>query len=578
MLSTFDRRIRKLLVKRDLATAEEIDDAIENVGYEIGQDGSSLSEALIDAELIEPEELVSKIALEMNVPPVDLDRVEPNDRALEAINQELASYYHIVPVSKIGNLLTIAVANPFDLQKLDDIRLATECDLRTMVTTEQAISEAIERIYIEEDDEDLMEDLLEDDAHLEYEEEEEEEEDVDLTEITGQASDSKVVQLVNTVIKKALDKGISDIHIEPEEDHIRVRFRKDGVLSTELTPPKRMHAAMVSRIKIMSQLDIAERRQPQDGKFQMKYQGRKIDFRVSILPTVNGEKVVMRILDPSGLALDLEELGFEPQALEHFRKSINEPWGMVLVTGPTGSGKSTTLYSALQELQTPTENVTTVEDPVEYELEGIVQVQVQEAAGLTFAGSLRSILRQDPDTVLVGEIRDLETADIAIKAALTGHLVMSTLHTNDAPSAIARLTDMGVDEVMVASSLNLVSAQRLLRELCEYCKEPVDEMPNEEYLLNVGFTEEELANDPQFFEANGCRRCQAGYDGRFAILETMFLDDDVRKMISDGTTSHDLKRYAIEELDMMTLRRCGLVNVIKGKTSLEEALRVTMSD
>ncbi len=578
MLSTFDRRVRRLLVKRDLATADEIDDVVEETNEEIGEDGVSLSGALIDSGLVEPEDLISKIALEMDVPPVNLDRVQPNEEALEAINQELAEYYDIVPISKIGNLLTIAVANPFDLQKLDDIRLATECDLRTMVSTERAIEEAIERIYSEDEDDEMMEELLEEGEELEFEEEEEEEE-VDLSEISGEgAADSKVVQLVNSIIKKALDKGVSDIHIEPEEDHIRVRYRKDGVLSTELTPPKNMHAAMVSRIKIMSQMDIAERRAPQDGKFQMKYEGRKIDFRVSVLPTVNGEKVVMRILDPSGLALALDDLGFEPQALEHFRKSINEPWGMILVTGPTGSGKSTTLYSALQELQTPEENITTVEDPVEYELEGIVQVQVQEEAGLTFAGSLRSILRQDPDTVLIGEIRDLETADIAIKAALTGHLVMSTLHTNDAPSAIARLTDMGVDEVMVASSLNLVSAQRLLRELCEHCKKPVEDMPDKDYLESIGFEEEELDDDPTFYEAEGCSHCMGGYDGRFAILETMFLDDDVRKMISDGATSHDLKEYAIEELDMLTLRRCGLINVLKGKTSLEEALRVTMSD
>jgi len=580
MLSTFDRRVRKLLVNRDLATAEEIDQVVENGGREIGEDGTSLSEALIDEGLVEPEDLVSKIASEMNVPPVNLERVQPNEEALEAIDEEMANYYEIVPISKIGNLLTIAVANPFDLQKLDDIRLATDCDLRTMVSTDRAIREAIDRIYSEDGmDDEMMEHLLDDEeGNLEYEEEEEGEEEIDLSEITGDASDSKVVQLVNTIIKRGLDKGVSDIHIEPEEDYIRVRFRKDGVLSTELNPPKRMHGAMVSRIKIMSQMDIAERRAPQDGKFKMKYEGRKIDFRVSVLPTVNGEKVVMRILDPSGLALDLEDLGFEPQALEHFRKSINEPWGMILVTGPTGSGKSTTLYSALQELQSPEENITTVEDPVEYELEGIVQVQVQEEAGLTFAGSLRSILRQDPDIVLVGEIRDLETADIAIKAALTGHLVMSTLHTNDAPSAIARLTDMGVDEVMVASSLNLVSAQRLLRELCDHCKEPKDEMPDRDYLLNLGFQEEELDDDPVFYEAKGCSRCMEGYDGRFAILETMYLDDDVRKMISQGATSHDLKEYAIEELDMMTLRRCGLVNAMKGRTSLEETLRVTMAD
>lgn len=580
MLSTFDRRVQKVLVKRDLVSEDEIKNTLEDYDDKIGDEGASLAEVLIDEELVNSGDLISQIALEMNIPPVDLNRVHPNEQALETISEDLAKHYGIAPISKIGNQLTIAVANPFDLQKLDDVRLATECEIRPMVSTEREIQRALQRYYSEDATDGLMQDLIgEEQGDIELEEKEDPDDDrYDLSKLTGQAEESKVVRLVNSIIKQALDKGVSDIHIEPWEEKIRVRFRKDGVLSTALNAPKKMHGAMVSRIKIMSQMDIAERRAPQDGKFQMKYQGRKIDFRVSVLPTVDGEKVVMRILDPSGLALNLDDLGFEPQALEHFRSSINEPWGMILVTGPTGSGKSTTLYSALQELQTPEENVTTVEDPVEYELDGIVQVQVNPEAGLTFAGSLRSILRQDPDIVLVGEIRDLETADIAIKAALTGHLVMSTLHTNDAPSAIARLTDMGVDEVMVASSLNLVSAQRLLRELCDHCKQPKDELPDRGYLRSVGFTEEEIDDEPVLYEANGCDRCIGGYDGRFAILETLFLDDEIRKMISDGATSHELKEYAIEELDMMTLRRCGLVNVLKGKTSLEEALRVTMAD
>ncbi len=579
MLSTFDRRVHKVLVDRNLVSKDDIESTVEKHQTEIGEDGASLAEILIDQNLVDSDVLISQIALEMNIPPVDLQRIQPNEEALETITEQLAEHYQIAPISQIGNQLTVAVANPFDLQKLDDIRLATECEIRPMVSTERQIKEAIKRYYTEDQTDEMMQELInEEDAENMELREKDDEEEFDLAEITGQAEQSKVVRLVNSIIKKALDEGVSDIHIEPWESKIRVRYRKDGVLGTALDAPKSMHAAMVSRVKIMSQMDIAERRAPQDGKFQMKYQGRNIDFRVSVLPTVDGEKVVMRILDPSGLAINLDDLGFEPQALDHFRSSINEPWGMILVTGPTGSGKSTTLYSALQELQTPEENVTTVEDPVEYELDGIVQVQVNPEAGLTFAGSLRSILRQDPDIVLVGEIRDLETADIAIKAALTGHLVMSTLHTNDAPSAIARLSDMGVDEVMVASSLNLVSAQRLLRELCDHCKKPMDELPDRQYLRSVGFTDEEIDDDLVLYEAEGCSRCMAGFNGRFAILETLFLDDDIRKMISDGATSHDLKEYAIEELDMMTLRRCGLVNVKKGKTSLEEVLRVTMSD
>ncbi len=581
MLSTFDRRVQKVVLDRNLATEQEVNEVVDET-EEMGEDGVSLADELVKSGLVNSDELISHIGLEMDIPPVDLERIKPEEEALEAMGVELVSYYNVLPIARANDLLTIAVANPFDLQKLDDIRLVTDCEIQTVVSTERQIQKAIDRFYREDEDEALqtfmdMEMDMEEGEADDLELQEDEQEEVDLSEISEEAGESKVVRLVNTIIKDALEKGVSDIHIEPYEKRIRVRFRKDGVLSTEIEPPKKLHSAMVSRIKIMSDLDIAERRQPQDGKFQMQYEGRKIDFRVSVLPTVHGEKVVLRLLDSSDLGMNLDDLGFEERALNHFREAINQPWGMILVTGPTGSGKSTTLYSAIQEVQTPKENIVTVEDPVEYQVDGIVQTQVEDDQGLTFAKALRSILRQDPDTVLVGEIRDLETADIAVKAALTGHLVLSTLHTNDAASAIARLTDMGVDDFMVSSSVNLVSAQRLMRELCDNCKQPM-EMPDWDFLLRIGFSEEQLSNDPTFYEAVGCDQCLEGYTGRFAILETIKVDEQLRKMILDGASTHALKEYSINELGMLTLRQSALKNVLKGKTSIEESLRVTMAD
>jgi type IV pilus assembly protein PilB len=354
-----------------------------------------------------------------------------------------------------------------------------------------------------------------------------------------------------------------------------VRFRNDGIMRETYSPPRRMLNSLVSRVKIMSNLDIAEKRRPQDGKFQIKIEGRQIDFRVSILPLVHGEKVVMRILDAGNLALSLEVLGFEPQALQHFRDAVTSPYGMLLVTGPTGSGKSTTLYSAVKEVLTDSDNFVTVEDPVEYQLKGVNQVQVNPKAGLTFSGALRSILRQDPDVVMIGEIRDSETIEIAVKAALTGHLVLSTLHTNDAPSTITRMVDMGVDPFMVASSTLLVSAQRLCRRLCPHCKEEVKAPAGR--LLDIGFTEEEVAEDPSVWVAKGCTRCSNGYSGRFAILETLPMTDPIKRIIIEGGSALDIKIRALAD-GMISLRRCAILNAMRGNTSIEEVLRVTLSD
>jgi type IV pilus assembly protein PilB len=356
---------------------------------------------------------------------------------------------------------------------------------------------------------------------------------------------------------------------------IKVRYRVDGRLQDAMEPPKRFQNAMISRLKIMSDLDIAERRKPQDGKFQVKAEGRSIDFRVSVLPTVHGEKVVLRILDGSNLALSLDKLGFEEKALVDFRDAINSPYGMILVTGPTGSGKTTTLYSAVKEIMKPTDNFVTVEDPVEYQMEGINQVQVNTKAGLTFASALRSILRQDPDVVMIGEIRDTETIDIAVKAALTGHLVLSTLHTNDAASTISRMLDMGVDPFMVASSTLLVSAQRLIRRLCTHCRE--EHHVSEARLLELGFTPDEAKKKPTLYSPGGCGRCANGYNGRFALLETLPVSDKIKRMIIGGNSAIEIRNEAMQE-GMITLRRCALLNAARGNTSIEEVLRVTLND
>jgi len=383
------------------------------------------------------------------------------------------------------------------------------------------------------------------------------------------------VKLVNLLIYQAVRDGASDIHLEPFEKKIRVRYRQDGALHETISPPKGMQSAITSRLKIMADLDIAEKRRPQDGKFQMRLDGRNIDFRVSILPTIHGEKVVLRILDSGKLALNLDNLGFEPKALSDFRAAIGAPYGMILVTGPTGSGKSTTLYSALREVMSLEDNIVTVEDPVEYQLDGVNQVPVNVKRGLTFAAALRSILRQDPDIIMIGEIRDTETVEIAVKAALTGHLVLSTLHTNDAPSTVTRMVDMNVDPFMVASATILVSAQRLARSLCKECRKSV-EVPRES-LMKLGAVDEDLAGEYQIYEAVGCTRCVGGYRGRFALLETMPMTEPIKRTVISGGSALDIKAKALEE-NMLTLRRCGLLNALRGRTSIEEVLQVTMAD
>jgi type IV pilus assembly protein PilB len=571
MTGRFDKRIRNLLVKYELVPEAKADEALALATKE----NKSYTDVLLEKNIIDEISLIAGIAQETNLPPLDLTKVEFEEDALKILSQEMATHYVVLPVSKIGTIVTLAVGNPFDILKLDDLRTLTNCELRPIVSTERTIRAVIPKAYNPGHKE--MEQFMDTMANPAVElKEDAEEEEIDVSTLKDDASDSPVIKLVNLTIAQAIKESASDIHIEPFEKTTRVRFRGDGVLRETLSPPKKLHNALISRIKIMAGLDIAERRIPQDGKFQMKIDGRQVDFRVSILPSIHGEKVVMRILDSTGLARSLEALGFEPQALGAFQRAVNASYGMVLVTGPTGSGKSTTLYSAVKEVLCVEDNIVTVEDPVEYQLEGVIQVPVNVKRGLTFAAALRSILRQDPDTVMIGEIRDAETADIAVKAAITGHLVFSTLHTNDSASSITRLIDMGIDSFMVSSSVLLVSAQRLLRKLCESCKAPSDSVPPKEHLLEIGFLPQEI-NGMKLLKPVGCPRCSNGYKGRFAILEALVVDDSIRRMIIEKKSAMDLKAQAIKR-GMLTLRRTALLNAMRGKTSLEEVLRMTMND
>jgi type IV pilus assembly protein PilB len=531
------------------------------------------TEVLVNKGVATEQELVALIAKAANIPPIDLSKLIVNKEVLESVPEEVAREYCIFPVDKIGAIITVAVANPFDVLKLDDIRIITGCQLRLVVSTAEEIEKIRGKGYQRETE--SVDGILGsfDDADVELKETDLEEDSTDLSAISDE--DSPIVKLVNKMILDACNTGASDIHVEPFEKKVVVRYRKDGSMGEVMTLPKRMQNNITSRIKIMSKLDIAEKRKPQDGKFQMKIGNKAIDFRVSILPVVWGEKTVFRILDSSNLALDIKSMGFEPRSLEDYLWACAQPYGMILVTGPTGSGKSTTLYSAVKHIAAPDINLVTVEDPVEYQLEGINQVPVNVKAGLTFSAALRSILRQDPDVVLLGEIRDHETLEIAVKAALTGHQVLSTLHTNDAPSTITRMVDMGMDPFMVASSTLLICAQRLGRKLCANCKKRV-ELPKDA-LLRLGYLEEDFAQPMELYEPVGCPRCNGGYKGRFALLETMRMSEPIKRMIVEKAHIAEIKKQALSE-GMLTLRRCGLLNAARGKTSLQEIEATTMAD
>ncbi|MHC4956187.1 MAG: GspE/PulE family protein [Planctomycetota bacterium] len=572
MSRSFDKRVVRILGDAGVIGADDLAEAQATAAKE----NSPVTEVIVKKGLVEENELLGILADRLRVAPVNLHDFTLDPNVSRTVSEEMATQHHLIPISRIENVLTVAVSNPFDVVVLDQVRNSTGCELRLVLSLEQTIKGAVNDLYKAGAAElEAVMGELDEGGNIEVSEAKANE-DEDLAMLAQAEGESPVIKFVNIMIYQGIKGGVSDIHIEPFERNVRVRFRLDGVCHLAFSPPKNLHNSIVSRIKIMCGLDIAERRRPQDGKFQVKMEGRQVDFRVSVLPTVHGEKVVLRILDGSNLALSLDALGFETTALADFSEAIRASYGMILVTGPTGSGKSTTLYSAVKEIMTEEDNFVTVEDPVEYQLHGVNQVQVSEKRGLTFAGALRSILRQDPDVVMIGEIRDGETIEIAIKAALTGHLVLSTLHTNDAPSTITRMLDMGVDPFMVASATLLVSAQRLARRLCKYCKAPVENPPVER-LLKVGFTQEE-AETAEIFNAVGCPRCNKGYSGRFALLETMPMNEDLKRMIVEGKSAQDLKVASVLDHGMITLRRCAILNSMRGKTSIEEVLRVTMPD
>ena len=560
-------RLGDKLIQAGLITKAQLDKALE----EQKRSGGLIGSNLIKLGYLNEETLLQFLSKQYGFPAIDMSKVEVAPELLRLIPPEVVQKHKVLPVSRAASTLVVATADPTNYLVIDDIKFLTGYNIDVVVAEEGALKEAINRYYDQSASlMDVMNDLQ--DMDLEVVDDEEE---VNLEELEKSTAEAPVVKLVNLILTEAITKLASDIHIEPYEKNFRVRYRIDGVLYEIMNPPLRLKNAIISRIKIMSNLDIAERRLPQDGRIKLKRGGKEMDFRVSVLPTLFGEKIVLRLLDKSALQLDMTKLGFETQALKDFQDAIYMPYGMVLVTGPTGSGKTTTLYSALSDLNKVTSNISTAEDPVEYNLGGINQVQMHEEIGLNFASALRSFLRQDPDIIMVGEIRDFETAEIAIKAALTGHLVLSTLHTNDAPSTIHRLLNMGVEPFLVSSSVNLILAQRLARKICNECKEEVATPPDT--LVDMGMSLE-TAHGTTVYQGKGCDKCNdAGYKGRIALYEVMPLKDELKELILEGASAAEFKRAAREH-GMRTLRESGLQKVLEGVTTVEEVMRVTAAD
>jgi type IV pilus assembly protein PilB len=592
-------RIGELLLKEKRITAEQLQQALNHQK----SNGGKLGYNLVQMGFVKDEEITALLSKQYGVPAINLASFKIDMTIIKLVPTETARKYQIIPLSRSGSTLTIAMTDPTNVFAMDDIKFMTGYTVEPVVASEVAITDAIEKYYpsgkpgadkgakgakpgaagtptgstlemasrgLEElqnslgggaDDVEVLEEMQEISAEA----------------LARQGEDAPVVRLVNVVLMSAIQKGASDIHIEPYEKELRVRYRIDGILYNIMAPPMKFRDAIVSRVKIMSKLDIAEKRLPQDGRIKIRYNEsgdpKEIDFRVSVLPTLFGEKIVLRLLDKDKLMLDMTKLGFEAESLVKFEEAIARPWGMVLVTGPTGSGKTNTLYSSIAKINTPETNIMTAEDPVEFNLAGVNQVQVKESIGLNFAAALRSFLRQDPNIILVGEIRDFETAEIAVKAALTGHLVLSTLHTNDAPSTINRLMNMGIEPFLVASSVHLICAQRLVRRVCSGCKVPHPMPPQS--LVQAGFSQED-ATTVTPMKGNGCDRCNGtGYKGRVGLYEVMEVTEELRELILVGASGLELRRKAIDE-GMITLRHSGLRKVKEGVTTVEEVVRETV--
>jgi len=567
-------RLGELLTKASLITQDQLKEALKMQK----ETGGKLGETLIKLGFVSEEDITECLSQQFGVPSINLAHFEIDGGVIKLIPADVARKYNILPVNKTGATITIAMADPTNVFAMDDIKFMTGYNVEPVVASELGIKAAIDNYYGTTSSLELkkvMEDLQSSEsADLEVLEEEEE---LDIEALQDSAEEAPVVKLVNLILTDAIKRGASDIHIEPYEKEFRVRFRVDGTLYEIMNPPLKLRDAMTSRLKILAKLDISEKRLPQDGRIKLKMKlndkNKELDFRVSVLPTLFGEKIVMRLLDKDNLRLDMTKLGFEAESLAKFEEAIFKPWGMVLVTGPTGSGKTNTLYSALAKVNSPEVNIMTAEDPVEFNLPGINQVQMKEAIGLNFAATLRSFLRQDPNIILVGEIRDFETAEIAIKAALTGHLVLSTLHTNDAPSTINRLMNMGIEPFLVATSVQLIVAQRLARRICGNCKEPVEMAA--QVLMNLGYKKDEVGTFT-VYKGRGCEKCNnTGYKGRVALIEVMTIDDDIRELILSGGTAIDIKRKAAES-GMISLRRSGLIKIKDGVTTIEEVVRETV--
>jgi type IV pilus assembly protein PilB len=561
-------RIAELLVRGGIVTREQLSQAQEKER----ENGSSVTKELVKLGFLTEDALTEFLAKHFGIEKVELNPTEIDEATFNLVPAHLVQKHQIVPLKLLGSNLTIAMADPTELVAINEVKFITGYGVRVVVASPSGIKKALEHRFGGVSYDDVLKKFGDSDMEVIHESD-----DVNLQELQQATMEAPVVTLVNAILADAAKRRASDIHIEPYERAFRVRFRVDGVLHEIMSPPMRLKNPLVSRLKVMAGLDIAERRLTQDGRIKLKMgMSGELDIRVSVLPTLFGEKVVMRLLDKSNLQLDMSKLGFDPHTLADFQEAIHKPYGMILITGPTGSGKSTTLYSALSELNKPEVNISTAEDPVEYNLMGINQVQVREQIGLTFAAALRSFLRQDPDIIMVGEMRDLETAQIGVKAALTGHLVLSTLHTNDAPSTVDRLINMGLEPFLLTSSINLIAAQRLVRKICENCKEPVETSP--EALHNLGVDPAEVSAGFPTFEGRGCGGCnETGYRGRLAIYEIMVMHEPLKDLILRGASTVDLKREAVK-LGMSTLRMSALNKVRAGLTTPAETLRVTDAD
>jgi type IV pilus assembly protein PilB len=561
-------RLGELLVRNKLINEGQLAKALQ----EQKSQGGRIGACLIRLGFISEEELAGFLSRQYGVPSINLTEFEIDPTVIKLVPPEVAQKYQIVPINRAGSTLIAAMSDPSNIFAIDDIKFMTGYNVEVVVATETAIKTAIDRFYDQSASlADVMSDLEDIDLQVV-----DEGDDVDVSELARATEDAPVVKLVNLILTDAIKRKASDIHIEPYEKTFRVRYRIDGVLYEVMKPPMKLKNAITSRIKIMSEMDIAERRLPQDGRIKIKLPGGKdMDYRVNCLPTLFGEKVVLRLLDKSNLQLDMTKLGYEEQALAWFKKEIHKPFGMVLVTGPTGSGKTVSLYSALSELNKITENISTAEDPVEFNFAGINQVQMHEEIGLNFAAALRAFLRQDPDIIMIGEIRDFETAEIGVKAALTGHMVLSTLHTNDAPSTVNRLLNMGIEPFLVASAVNLITAQRLGRRVCSECKVP-EEIPPQA-LIQAGVAEAEV-KEYVCYRAPGCPTCNnTGYKGRIGIYQVMPMFEEIREMILAGANTAEIKRESMR-LGVKTMRQSALTKLKEGVTTLEEVLRVTVAD